>query len=266
MTQRPSFRGEDWRSAHLEDVDLSGATVRLGSLAGAHVRNTSFEGARLRGVILCDAEIDGDITGLRINGVEVAPLIEAELDRQQPDRRLLGASEPESLRDAWDRLAELWQRTEARAIALEERAPGSIHERVDEEWSFVETPRHLVFATDAWLRRALLGEIDAFHPLVVPHDEERDNPGLPWDPEARPTLDEVLAVRRDRQGQVRAFLADVTPGQLARSTTPLDLPGYPPPGAYHVLHVLRGLVNEEWHHRLFAERDLAVLEGRLTHD
>ena len=30
--------------------------------------------------------------------------------------------------------------------------PDLLHERVDDEWSFIETLRHLVFATDAWVR------------------------------------------------------------------------------------------------------------------
>lgn len=36
--------------------------------------------------------------------------------------------------------------------------PELLHERVEGEWSFIETLRHLVFATDAWVKRAILGE------------------------------------------------------------------------------------------------------------
>jgi DinB superfamily len=33
-----------------------------------------------------------------------------------------------------------------------------LHESVGGEWSFIETLRHLVFATDSWIRRAILGD------------------------------------------------------------------------------------------------------------
>jgi hypothetical protein len=36
--------------------------------------------------------------------------------------------------------------------------PALLHESVAGEWSFTETLRHLVFATDAWVRRAVLGD------------------------------------------------------------------------------------------------------------
>jgi len=50
-------------------------------LSGAVFREVNLTGVRMLGVVLRGADIDGDITGLRVNGVEVAPLIEAELDR-----------------------------------------------------------------------------------------------------------------------------------------------------------------------------------------
>jgi hypothetical protein len=38
-------------------------------------------------------------------------------------------------------------------------------------------------------------------------------------------------------------------------------PGHPPAGSYPY-GGLRAVLNEEWQHRLYAERDLAVLEQR----
>ena len=49
----------------------------------------------------------------------------------------------------------LWDGTVARARRLD---PDLLHESVDGEWSFIETLRHLVFATDSWIRRAILGD------------------------------------------------------------------------------------------------------------
>lgn len=51
-------------------------------------------------------------------------------------------------RAAWGVLERRWGQTLARAGGLD---PGLLHERVDGQWSFIETLRHLVFATDAWL-------------------------------------------------------------------------------------------------------------------
>ncbi|HZM80597.1 MAG TPA: hypothetical protein VFC19_33155 [Candidatus Limnocylindrales bacterium] len=39
-------------------------------------------------------------------------------------------------------------------------------------------------------------------------------------------------------------------------------PGWPEPRPYPVRECLLTVLNEEWEHRLYAERDLAVLEAR----
>jgi len=142
--------------------------------------------------------------------------------------------------------------------------PELLHERVDGEWSFIETLRHLVFATDAWVSRAVRGDPAPFHPLGLPHTEMGDLPGVPNDPDARPSLDEILAVRAERMSTVRDVLAALTDERLAGHTEPVDAPGYPEPQSYAVQRCLRAILNEEWHHRLFAERDLDVLERRRT--
>ena len=106
-------------------------------------------------------------------------------------------------------------------------APELLHERVEGEWSFIETLRHLVFATDAWVTRALLGEPSPWDPLDLPHDEMPDEPGVPRDRAARPSLDEVLALRADRMATVRRVIADLTDERLAGMTEPVSEPGYP---------------------------------------
>ena len=142
-------------------------------------------------------------------------------------------------------------------------APGLLYERVEEEWSFVETLRHLVFATDAWVRRAILGEPSPWHPLDLPHDDMPDLPGVPRDRAARPSLDEVLALRADRMATVRRMLAGLTDEKLAGRTEPVLEPGYPEPESFPVRRCLQAILNEEWQHRLYAERDLDVLESRF---
>lgn len=39
-------------------------------------------------------------------------------------------------------------------------------------------------------------------------------------------------------------------------------PGYPESQAFPVGEVLATVVNEEWHHHVYANRDLAMLESR----
>jgi hypothetical protein len=56
--------------------------------------------------------------------------------------------------------------------------------------------------------------------------------------------------------------AELTDDDLAGHTTPVEGPGWPPADSYAVAEALGIVVNEEWHHRRYAERDLAVLAAR----
>jgi hypothetical protein len=255
----PDFSHEDLTGARFEDVYLTGAQFRDVDLSGAQFRLVDFSGVTIRGADLRDITMSGWIGNLRVNGVDVAPLVEAELDRRYPDRATMRPDDAAGYREAWEVLERLWQRTVARARTLPEAL---LHERVDEEWSFIETLRHLVFTTDAWVRRAMLGDPSPWHALDLPHDEMPDQPSVPRDRAARPSLDEVLALRADRMATVRHLLTDLTDEQLAGMTEPVSEPGYPESESFPVPRCLRAIVNEEWEHRLYAERDLDVLEAR----
>jgi uncharacterized damage-inducible protein DinB len=161
-------------------------------------------------------------------------------------------------RAAWEILERRWAETVAHARTLD---PELLHRRVDDEWSFIETLRHLCYATDAWVNRVYLGDPHPWSPLDLPFTTLRDLE-WPYDEEIRPSLDEVLALRADRQATVRRVLGDLTDEQLAGHTTPVEAPGWPPPDSYAVSEALGVVVNEEWHHRRYAERDLASLESR----
>ena len=200
-----------------------------------------------------------DDVDLRVNGVDVAPLVEAELDRRVPERARMRPVDADGYREAWDILERLWSHTVARARAM---APDLLHERVEGEWSFIETLRHLLFATNAWVSRALLGQPAPWHPLDLPHDEMADLPGVPRDRTARPSLEEVLHLRADRMVTVRRVLADLTDERLDGTTEPVPEPGYPESESFAVRRCLGAVLREEWHHRLYAERDLRVLQAR----
>ena len=102
-----------------------------------------------------------------------------------------------------------------------------LHESVDGEWSFIETLRHLAFATDAWVRRAILGDPSPWDPLDLPWDEMPDTPGVPRDRDVRPSLDEVLELRRDRMATVRQVVDGLTDESLDGHTEPVEGPGWP---------------------------------------
>jgi hypothetical protein len=237
---------------------FTGVTFRASELVDTWFRNVDLTRVVMRGVALVDVDIDGEIGRLTVNGVDVGPLVEAELDRRHPDRAAMRPTDPAGFRTAWDLVERLWAGTVARARRLD---PARLHESVNGEWSFIQTLRHLTFATDSWVGRAILGDPAPWHPLGLPWSELPDTPGVPNDPDARPSLDEVLELRRDRMATVRQVIDGLTDGSLAAETVPVDAPGWPPPRAYPVAKCLRIILNEEWEHRLFAERDLAALES-----
>ena len=215
----------------------------------------------MRGVELANVDISGDIENLVINGVDVGPLIDAELNRRDPERTSMRPSDPAGFRHAWDILERLWAGTVDRARGM---APELLHESVDGEWSFIETLRHLVFATNAWIRRAILGDPSPWDPLDLPWDEMPDTPGVPRDRAVRPSLDAVLALRRDRMSTVRRVIEGLTARSLDGHTAPVEGPGWPPARSFAVRDCLLVILNEEWEHRLYAGRDLAALESSAT--
>ena len=263
----PDFTGSDLRDSHFDRADLTGARFTACDLSGVRMRSVNLSGAVLNGADLVDVAIDGDLRNVSINGdlqnvtvngVDIAPLIEAELDRRDPERAAMRPVDLAGFRAAWAILERRWAQTIERARLL---PPEALHESVDGEWSFIETLRHLAFATDAWVGRVILGDPSPWDPLDLPWDEMPDTEGIPRDRSVRPSLETVLKLREDRVATVRRLLAGLTEQQLAADTTPVEAPGWPRPQASPVHECLLIVLNEEWEHRNFAERDLAKLAG-----
>ena len=253
------FIRADLRGSRFERVDLSGAQLRAVDLSGARFRGVDLSGVVMRGVELVGVDIHGEIESVTINGVDIVPLVNAELDARYPGRAKMCPADPAGFREAWDILERLWGETVERARRL---PPELLHESVDGEWSFIETLRHLVFATDAWIRRAILGDPSPWDPLDLPWDEMPDTPGVPRDRAAQPPLDVVLELRRDRMATVRQVIGGLTAASLDSRTEPVEGPGWPPPRSFTVRDCLMVILNEEWEHRLYAERDLGALRIR----
>jgi hypothetical protein len=236
--------------------ELRGARFVNRDMSGAEFREVVLTGARMRGVVLDGVDIDGAIDGLRVNGVEVAPLVAAELDRRYPERVALRPTTIAGAREAWAVVESFWAATTERALALPEV---ELHRSVDDEWSFVQTLRHLVFVTDAWFFHAGLGQPRPYHPAGLVAGFMPDSAALGIDPAAAPSAEEVLALRADRFRRVREFLRDAAGDDLDRVREPNPVPGYPPAAPRTALSCLQVVLDEEWEHHRFAVRDLDVI-------
>jgi DinB superfamily/Pentapeptide repeats (8 copies) len=238
----------------LHPDEPNGARFVDADLRGARFVRSDLSGAVMRGVSVAGADIDGEINGLRVNGVEVAPLVEAELNRRFPGREGRRATDPEGLRENWAALERTWAATLERVAEMPE---GTVDVSVDGEWSFTQTLRHLVLATDAWLRGAILGIEQPFHPIGQPFTEyETDGFDMSIFTSSTPPYTEVLDVRADHVAMVRDYLATVTPEVLDEMRPNPWAPAH----QVTVAGCLRVILNEEWEHHRFAVRDLDAIE------
>lgn len=234
----------------LNDTDRRGPEIIGADLQDAWLREIDLSGAHIRGADLTGAEIDGEIGGLTIHGVEVAPLVEAELDRRHPERAALHAHDVDSFRSGWAGLEAMWTPTIERVATM---PAGAVDVSIDGEWSFAQTLRHLVFATDVWLGDAVLQHEQPYHPHGEPFSGWRDKAReVGIELEAHPPYQEALAMRADRVAMVRGYLASVTDNQLDEGGRQPFFVSRP----FTVRDCLSFIVNEEWQHHRYAVRDL----------
>jgi len=261
------FTEQDLAGSTFSCVDLSGATFREVRLAGAllhdvdlsraRVRAAYLDGVRMTGVEVADLEIYGELGRLVVNGVDVVPLVEVELDRRMPERALMRPTDVAGFREAFAVLDRLWAGTVEGARA---RTQEQLHVRVDGEWSFTETLRHLGFAHACWVGGVVLADPSPWHPLDLPWDEAPAFDGVPWDRDVRPAIDEVLDLRARRRATVWEVLDGLDDDGLSRHVSSAT-PFLTDVRALTVAQCLTVVLNEEWEHRLYAERDLAALAG-----
>jgi hypothetical protein len=236
--------------------DLSNARYVGCQLDGAEFREVSMVGARIIGSVLIDVEIDALVQNVAVNGVDVVPLVEAELDRRHPERLALRPTDVAGARAALDVVEEFWEPTLARVRDLPEQVR---YARVAGEWSVVETLRHLLFVYDGWFGRAVLGEESPYHRLgLTPAFLDPADFGI--DPDLRPSLDEVLTARKARQDQLRQHLAGLDDAKAREPVPTHGVTGFPPESERSTLGCLEVILGEEWAHHRFAVRDLDVLD------
>jgi hypothetical protein len=221
--------------------------------SGARFHGVNFSNVKITDAWLFNVEISGLVANLSVNGIDVSGYVEAQLNKRHPERLLLAPFDAAGMRRAWKAIEGFSASTVERARAL---PPHALDESVDEEWSFVETLRHLVFATDRWITGPVLRDPHPFHPLGLPNPPLDEVPAGVFDLDARPTLDEVLAVRRDRLSRVAELVRKIDAVELNR---PVPSPNG---GTTAVMNCLHVVFREEWWHDQYANRDLAILERR----
>jgi uncharacterized damage-inducible protein DinB len=252
--------GDDMATQYTGTDEFQGARFDACDLSGLSLRDCDLSRLKTSDCWLVDVSISGRINNLRVNDVDVTDYVSAELDRRHPERvQVRAMSTADDYRAMWTTIERLW----TDALARVDRLPASARdERVDDEWSFTETLRHLVFATDAWLRSSVLDEVGPYHSIGLPFTDypvEHSNAiGLALDVE--PTYAEVLAARADRMATVRGVVDRLDDAQLDEPRTRLPAPGYPDQ-ALTVRRCLRVVMSEEVEHYRYATRDLAALEA-----
>lgn len=203
-----------------------------------------------------NVEIDGLVTHLVVNGVDVTGYVTSELDRRYPVRLLIRSDDPADLRAAWRQLDADWATT----IVRMRQTPGVEHESVNDEWSAVQTLRHLVFVHDSWFRRCCLGSTDVFTPMGIGPSVEPYRQAHGLDLSREPSLDEVATVRRSQADELEAWLESVTAEQLAASAPVPDDDVWPPYARGRTVRQCLGTVlDEQWEHHKFTTRDLDLI-------
>jgi hypothetical protein len=228
-----------------------------GDLAGAVFWGADLTGARFRDVDLTDVTIShANVVGLSvdafihrvvINGVDVTAYVN-ERDPWYPLRAILRPSDSDGMRASWAALEAEWAKTRAQAQLLPEELR---HERVDGEWSFVETLRHVIFAMDKWFTAPILGR--GFDPIGLPNTGSRDFPWPDLVLDSIPSLVEALEARAASAERFAGYIESVAPADLDRPVDILEN------GPNPIRECIYTVFEEEFWHNRYARRDLEAL-------
>jgi uncharacterized protein YjbI with pentapeptide repeats len=229
--------------------DLQGAEFWGADLSGANFRDVNLTGAKISHAWLVNVDIDAIVDNVVINGVDVTAYVN-ERDPWFPLRSMLRPATAQNMRETWAALEVEWATSIDAAGTLSE---ASLHESVDGEWSFVQTLRHLVFATDKWFTSPVLGE--EFHPLGMPNSGSANFPWPGLDSSAAPTSVDALAARADRASRFRDYLASMDDADLDGAVEVLEN------GPHPLRECVYTVFEEEFWHLRYARRDLAGLEA-----
>jgi hypothetical protein len=228
--------------------DLAGAVFWGADLSGARFRDVNLTDVKISHAWLVNVDVDALVDAVVINGVDITAYVN-ERDPWYPLRAMLRPSSPEDMRATWTALEEEWAKTISEASTLPEEA---LYQSVNDEFSFVQTLRHLVMAMDKWFTAPVLGE--GFHPIGLPNTGSVDFPFPGLDYSLTPTVGEALAVREGRATRLRDFLASVDTSDFTRQVDVLEN------GPHPLQECIYTVFEEEFWHLRYARRDLALLE------
>jgi hypothetical protein len=232
------------------DEDLQNSRFTRVDLSGSRLHGVMLQNVKITDAWVNNVEISCLLGRLVVNDVDVTAYVRAELDRRHPELRTLRATDADGLREALQVITGQANATLERARALPE---SKLHESVDGEWSYVDTLRHLVFATDRWITGPVLGEKEPFHRLGMPHDDPEPWRGTSIDIDAKPTFEEVLVAREGRMTFLADLISDSNNDDLMRTVQS------PNGGTTSVMGCIHVVLGEEWAHNRYANRDLDAL-------
>jgi hypothetical protein len=230
--------------------DLAGAVFWGADLTGARFRDVNLTDTVITHAWLVNVGIDALIDRLVVNGVDVTDYVN-ERDEWYPLRAMIRPADAAGMRAAWEALEAEWAKAGAIVAAMPD---GAAHESVNDEFSFVETLRHLVFAMDKWFTAPILG--GPLDPIGLPNKGSLDFGWQGLDYGANPSLEVALAVRAAQSARLRDFLATLTEDDFTRMVDVEEN------GPHPVQECLYTVFEEGFWHLRYARRDLDILERR----
>lgn len=240
--------------------DMSGTVFDNVNLGKATFYNVNLSDATIRFANLCNLSIEeANISGMTVFGIDVGALIEAELDRRDPDRKKSTASDsydPDSISQVMGRIDALDPDSVRQVMGCVDALRAEFRERLTavspsllctrpspEKWSVIEHVRHLIFAEQLYVNHLILQNEASWHPLgllptFMTHWQGFDGVGT----QQSDDLDVVLAAWAEVHTQTRALVERLTPDMLQHEVQ--DLEGEPrPPG-----EILQNLGRHDLHH------------------
>lgn len=237
------FRRVDLGEATFEDVDLHRAAFKNVNLGDATIRDANLSGLTIESAA---------INGMTIFGIRVDELIEAELDRRDPERsrlRMCDTSDPVEVKRVMERLDAV--RDEYYARLRSTPAEQLNHHSGPDAWSAIEHARHLLFAEDMYLNRWILRNDRLWCSLGHLPPFLEDNPAyaeVGTDPTE--DLEAVLALWDELHTGTQDFLRRITPDILRRDTSDVDY------GQGTIGGILQGMAQHDLTHIRMAEAAL----------
>lgn len=245
------------RGKRVSGADMSDATITDSNLARIKLRNVNMSRAVLTEAYLVGARIEGDLTGVTINGLDFASMYENELLRLYPERKRLQVRSADDFRDALELIKENRTRTFQLANKMDEKKRQA--KTSEGEWSVVDNLRHLIFAESAWALRTAFGEPDPFHPLGMPSDHAIDEAiavGLTFHKDA--SYEEVVDAMLAQFARVKARFETLEDEELTQLCTNRGK-GYPGEYDGKVAGALYTYLSHEWDHHRIIERVISEI-------